>query len=318
MPQQLLCYQNIVPLDRAKHQNLDITLPLDLGFADKTIFIPILLTELNEVIQEMPIFFIEAGPDSYALVAVSGLRKDENLFVEGVKWSGRYIPAFLRRYPFITISNPGDSKQFTIAIDEDAQCFQSSTSKGSDKTVFPLFEGEGAGSKLKELLPFFRQFHQENQETFTFAKHLKEHDLLMKTDLSVQSRDGAKYQVNGVWIIDESKLKLLDSDAIYSMFTEGLLAKIYQIIFSMKNLSFLAERVRNRLVNSAAAKAKVGTTLKVEEQAEISLPSKKVAEVAPQKKTLTVPKKATPATEKAKSATVPAKPAAKKSVAKKK
>ena len=85
MPQQLLCYQNIVPLDRNKHQNLSITLPLDLGFADQTIFIPILLTELNEVIQEMPVFFIEAGPDSYALVAVSGLRRDENLFVEGVK-----------------------------------------------------------------------------------------------------------------------------------------------------------------------------------------------------------------------------------------
>jgi len=312
MPQQLLCYQNIVPLDRNKHQSLSITLPLDLGFANQTIFIPILLTELNEVIQEMPVFFIEAGPDSYALVAVSGLRRDENLFVEGVKWSGRYIPAFLRRYPFITISNPGDSKQFSIAIDEDAQCFQSSASKGNGKTAFPLFEGEGAGTKLKELLPFLRQFHQENQETFAFAKHLKEHDLLMKTDLSVQSRDGAKYQVNGVWIIDEAKLKLLDSDAIYSMFTEGLLAKIYQIIFSIKNLSFLAERVRTRLSKSeAASSVNTKTTLKVGDQPKTAIPEAKADSVVAKKETLSVPKKTLSVSNKAKSTPAPTKSAGK-------
>jgi hypothetical protein len=238
---QLLFYQNIVALDRKKHQSLSLTTPISLDFAAGANFIPILLTELSEVTQELPVLFVPIGESEFALAAITGVQKESNLLIRNGSWLGRYVPAFLRRYPFITLGNPSDTSQFTIAIDDQAQCLKGASLAGLPAQKHPLFEKDKPGKKLEELIPFLQKFHLDNQQTYAFCKRLQELNLLVKSDLGVQDKQGKKYQVNGGWLIDEAALKALDPKLIQEFFVSDWLQKIYQIQFSIKNFPLMID-----------------------------------------------------------------------------
>jgi len=239
---QLLFYQNIVALDRKKHQDLHLTTPISLEFAEHSNFIPILLSELSEVAQELPVLFVPIGENEFALAAITGVQKESNLLIREGSWLGRYVPAFLRRYPFITLGNPSDTSQFTIAIDDQAKCLQGASLAGLPTQKHPLFEKDKPGKKLQELIPFLQKFHLDNQLTYAFCKRLQDLNLLVKSDLGVQDKQGKKYQVNGGWLIDEVALKALDSKLIQEFFVSDHLQKIYQIQFSIKNFPLMIDR----------------------------------------------------------------------------
>jgi len=239
---ELLFYQNIVALDRKKHHDLTLTTPINLDFAANTNFIPILLSELSEVAQELPVLFVPIGENEYALAAITGVQAQSNLLIQEGSWRGRYIPAFLRRYPFITLANPGDTSQFTIAIDEQAACLQGKKGASSGSQTHAIFEKDQPSKKLQELIPFLQKFHQDNQQTYAFCKRLQELNLLSKFDLGVQDRFGKKYQVAGGWLIDEDALKTLDPQLVQEFFANSWLQKIYQIQFSIRNFPLMLDR----------------------------------------------------------------------------
>ena len=66
-------------------------------------------------------------------VAVLGVRDQENRYVttEG-RWEAKYIPAFIRRYPFV-FSSGADNSKFTLCIDED---FTGCNQKGLGQQLF--------------------------------------------------------------------------------------------------------------------------------------------------------------------------------------
>jgi len=83
--------------------------------------VPLLASEFFEAAREYPIVFArgEAGPVPAALL---GLREAENLYVDNAgKWDARYIPAFVRRYPFVP--GKGAQGELLVCIDEASQCF---------------------------------------------------------------------------------------------------------------------------------------------------------------------------------------------------
>jgi len=261
---QLLFYQNIIALDRKKHKDLKLTTPISLEFAARTNFIPILLTELSEVAQELPVLFVPIGDNEFALAAITGVEKESNVLIEQGAWLGRYVPAFLRRYPFITLGNSGDAGQFTIAIDEKANCLAGHSLTGLPAQQHALFENDKPGKRLQELIPFLQKFHIDNQLTHGFCQRLQGVNLLPKSDLGVQDKQGKKYQVNGGWIIDEVALKALDPKLIQEFFANDWLHKIYQIGFSIKNFPLMVDRfvtpsmttsARSGIVQSKIAKA---------------------------------------------------------------
>ena len=70
--------------------------------------------------------------DNLMPAVILGVRESENLYVsQDAKWDAKYIPAFVRRYPFV-FSNTEDSQRFVLCIDEE----------------FSGFNREGRGEKL--------------------------------------------------------------------------------------------------------------------------------------------------------------------------
>lgn len=241
---QLLFYQNIVALDKVKHQSLELVDKFNLDFAKSINFIPILHTELTQVAQELPIVFLKSGDTEFALAAVVGLRDKENLQIKDGHWVGRYIPAFIRRYPFITLSQPDNPAQFFIAIDEEANCLiDSKNKKTAGQGSEPLFEDEAPSKKIQQVLPFLQKYHLEHRNTIQFCQQLSSLQLLSSSNLKIQSKLGLTYQVNGVWIIEEANLKKLLPEVLHQLLSDGVLKKIIEHQFSLNHFTSLTEKV---------------------------------------------------------------------------
>jgi hypothetical protein len=92
----------------------------------KTNSVPILASEFFDCAREYPIVFAR-GEAGLVPAVLLGLRESENLFVGGDgKWDARYVPAFVRRYPFVP--GKGPQGELLVCIDEASRpCFQCST-----------------------------------------------------------------------------------------------------------------------------------------------------------------------------------------------
>ena len=118
MEKQMMIYERAVPVSKERHRGLSVRTGHDYGFASDLSAVPLLATEFENASREYPIIFsaTNGGCTPSALV---GLRDAENLFVTADHgWDAKYIPAFIRRYPFVFSQAPGDDK-FILCIDED-------------------------------------------------------------------------------------------------------------------------------------------------------------------------------------------------------
>ena len=101
MTKQLLIYEEVAAVNRQTHREVSVRRTTSFAFARGINTVPIVDAEFARVALEIPIVFArtETGLISLALL---GTAEGQNAFIaEGENWSGRYVPAFLRRYPFV-------------------------------------------------------------------------------------------------------------------------------------------------------------------------------------------------------------------------
>src|SRR4051812_33910209 len=95
-------YEKPVLLDRDRHRRLRVRPSNNFAFARKANSVYLAGIEFNEAMKEYAIVFTRAANNRMVPVAMLGLRAQENLFVDDEdRWEGRYVPAFVRRYPFV-------------------------------------------------------------------------------------------------------------------------------------------------------------------------------------------------------------------------
>jgi hypothetical protein len=194
------------PLDRVRDASLRISRPSNFRFADKTNAIPLLVDEFPMAAAYYPIVFAAGAMPIPA--AVVGLRNDQNLYIdEAGQWrAGGYLPAYVRRYPFILMDDP-EQKQFVLCIDETSDMFSASGE-------YPLFEGENPSEFTQSAMEFCAALRQQGEATDAFVLALKEHDLLIPNDAQIDLPDGSRLQLGGFLVIDPVKFDALP-DAVY-------------------------------------------------------------------------------------------------------
>lgn len=237
----LIFYDKVVSLNSETHKDLRIKPQSGFGYAAKTNSVPLVAIEFGDAGRDYPITFVKASDGMFLPVALLGLREDENLFVaEDGKWNARYIPAFVRRYPFV----PADVGQaeVVICIDENAPCF--SRTEGE-----PLFDGGKPTSILENMLNLLRDYQTQAQRTQDFCKRLLEYDLLVESNAQAQLPDGSTFRLNGLFAVDEQRLQKLDKDKVQALFSTGELGLIYAHLLSLGNLQGLMEKLSARVSN---------------------------------------------------------------------
>ncbi|MCX7155903.1 MAG: SapC family protein [Rhodocyclales bacterium] len=231
---EMMFYERVVALNDQTHAQLKVRPATSFAYAAKTNSVPLLASEFFEAAREYPIVFArgEAGPVPAALL---GLREAENLYVDsGGKWDARYVPAFVRRYPFVP--GKGAEGELLVCIDEASPCFDS-------KEGEPLFAAGKPTAQLEHAIKFLTEFHQAAALTEQLGRRLDELGLLRQADSLAQLNDGTQVRLNGLNVVDETRLRALDRDAVQELFGSNALAAIYAHLMSLGNLGTLVDRL---------------------------------------------------------------------------
>src|ERR1700719_1085555 len=116
MAKQLLIYERAVPVNPRQHRDLSVKSGADFGFAKQVNSVPLMAAEFEPACSEYAIVFAGQGKE-ITPVALLGVRDQENLYVDDKgAWNAKYIPAFVRRYPFVFSSD--NSETLTLCVDE--------------------------------------------------------------------------------------------------------------------------------------------------------------------------------------------------------
>ena len=237
----LLFYEKPVLLNREAHRKLKIRPVPSFAYAAKTNSVPITGNEFAAAARYFPILFVNDADKNPSPIALLGLRRDENLFVDGEgRWTGPYIPAFIRRYPFVLIGNPTDAS-LSVGIDEAFPGFNADEGE-------PMFDSEGKDTPaLQRALGFLNAYQQEAKQTADFIGHLKRLDLLVPQVININQKDGKQSKLDGFSVIDEKRLVALNPTDAGTLLRAGYLGWIYMHLLSINNVTELTSRLDPRL-----------------------------------------------------------------------
>jgi len=241
----LLMYERIVAVNRDQHRQLRVRNGSQhLGFARETNSMLLAASELPLAALDYPCVFVPSG-DTHTLVAIVGLRDKENLLVNAQgDWAEHaYVPAFVRRYPFVLAEQPGND-EMTLCVDEAFDGL--GTEQGE-----ALFDAEGKDTPyLAGLQQFLLAFHNDMQATAGFAQRLADLGLLVERNIDWQL-DGQQVSLNGFKVVDETKLRALPPDTVQSLFGSGELGWVHAHLLSLNNVNKLGARLSQRLAAAA-------------------------------------------------------------------
>jgi len=244
----LLFYQKPVQLNVDVHRDARLGgLAGNFSFSTETNSIPLAAVEFFDTAREYPIVFTGQEGGAFFPIALMGVRQNENLFVstEG-KWEGRYIPAFVRRYPFV-LAEKQDADDFNVYLDEAYAGFNAADGER-------LFTDSGEHTPLlKQALEFLSTYQGEIKRTRLFVERLQALDLLIPRVLEVVRKDQAPMVLQGFSVVDEGRLMALGDAQLLELARSGLLAWIYAHLMSLGNVTELASRLDARLAASPAA-----------------------------------------------------------------
>lgn len=236
MATQLLFYNEVTPITAERHSNWHAREVTDFSFAKKTNSVPLMAAEFLSALTDYPIVF--AGDEESVLpVLLLGMRNSENAFIgsEG-DWKGRYIPAFVRRYPFV-LALSDDGEKYYLCIDESFSGFNQSDEGPA------LITEDGTPTEYTEgVLQFLSQYQAEFERTQAICKKLKDLNLLEAKQVQATSPTGETMTVDGFFAVEPSRLATLSSEAIVDLVRSGTYELICFHLASLRNFELLRDR----------------------------------------------------------------------------
>jgi hypothetical protein len=240
MTKQLLIYQSAVPVSAARHGKTSVTPAPDYSFSAGVNAVPLMAVEFLRAAQEYAIVFTQAG-DEVVPAVVLGVRGDQNLYLSAEKsWQADYIPAFIRRYPFV-FSSSNDGKTLTLCIDE------AHPGVNRDHLGERLFDDAGKPTPYTErVLKFLQEYQAHFERTRAFCKRVHELGLLEPMQAQVTTPKGEKLSLSGFLSVSRQKLRDLDGASLATLAKTDELELLYLQLHSMRNFN----EVKDRLVGT--------------------------------------------------------------------
>ena len=240
MSSQPIFYKKIVPLNKETHGHWSVERVANYKFTSETNSLYIAAVEFIKAANEYPIVFGIAEDESVFPVVVLGLRKNENLYVNKKgEWQANYIPAYVRRYPFMLATGEEGSDQFTVCIDSDCPGFN--TKEKGER----IFDKDGNESELlKNSVEFLKDYQKHIQLTTLFCKNIKDSGLLEPMKADVKTAVGEEISLGGFMGVNREKLKALDPETMMNLVKTDQLELIYAHLISLGNIDSLLSKLR--------------------------------------------------------------------------
>ncbi|GAA4755871.1 SapC family protein [Sphingomonas daechungensis] len=234
---------NRVPLDNVEHQSLRVATiaSADRDLVNQALVVP---GEFEEVQREYPIFIRKDQDGRYVAVALLGLDKGENLFLDGDRWDARYIPATIARGPFFLGIREGiDGAEPALAVHIDMDDPRVGSESGE-----PLFREHGGNSAYLDMVTSrLGLIHEGLVASPLMFALFEELGLIQPLDIDVQLGDGTHYRLGEMFTIGMEQFQALASDQLERLHREGFLAPAIFIRSSLPNMNRLVERKRRKI-----------------------------------------------------------------------
>ena len=224
-------YKELIPLNSNEHGDWKGRTTDKAPWIANQHAIPLTVEEFPIAQRDFPIVF-SSGERSVPL-ALMGLNEGVNVFFEedGTPKGTPYVPAYIRRYPFLLAKLDQSSDNLSLCFDP------SSGLVGDFDEGQPLFTDDKQPSEHTQgLLNFCEKFEEAGNRTQLFMKELEDNDLLMDGEISIQRRDNPDnpFVYRGFRMVNQDKLRELHGDKLRKWNENGLLPLIFAHLFSLE------------------------------------------------------------------------------------
>jgi hypothetical protein len=227
-----LFYSGLEPLNVAQHGKMRIRAIEKAPIIAATHAIPATVDEFALLQRHYPIVF-SVGETPVPLVLM-GLSEGVNVYLNAdgkLHDAMMYVPAYMRRYPFLLARLRSDSDELSLCFDP------ASGAIGEFEDGEPLFDGDQPSDATKAILQFCEQFETAGQRTALFIEELMKSGLLMDGEVAIQPEGSDQpFVYRGFQMVDEDKLRELRGDELRKMNQNGMLALIYAHMFSLSQI----------------------------------------------------------------------------------
>ncbi|MYE83179.1 MAG: SapC family protein [Gammaproteobacteria bacterium] len=244
---------DIVLVNNVEHQDLRIITDRSARYGDAVMQAQTFPFEFRNVQAFYPILFQQDGQGGYIPVALFGFQHGENLFLSDEGWQAGYVPAMVRREPFLIgfqdSKEPGRPAR-TRVLSLDVEHPRVSRERGE-----PLFQPLGGRTPfLEEAADLLETIYLGLEHSRTFVRALVEHDLIEAVTLEIVLRDGSRNQLIGYHCLTEERVQALSGATLGELNAEGYLMPLFMALASMANVQRLVD-LKNQTLNAEPAGA---------------------------------------------------------------
>ena len=235
---------NKVLLDNVTHKDLRVRTGYSAEFGDNVNNVLIFPTEFAFVQREYPILFRRESKGDLQAVALLGLDKDENLFLDKTGWNARYVPAIQQRGPFlIGLPRKGADGQ---AVGEPMVHVDLDHPRISETEGEPVFLRHGGNSPyLEHVTNMLQIIHQGAEHAKPMFDAFEAAGLIEEMEIDIELDETMKYKVPGFLTISQERLAELDGEELERLNKSGYLHLAMLVLTSLGNVSWLIE-IKNR------------------------------------------------------------------------
>ncbi|WP_321417647.1 SapC family protein [uncultured Desulfobacter sp.] len=228
-------FTKLVPLNSSQHKKMKIRNIQGFGFASKFHVASVMVHEFVRAAAIYPIVFIEdKTQDVFRPVALLGLKAGENLFVDtDNKWAASYVPAIIRRYPFVLAKNKEEEK-FAICFDEDSEMI-------NENDGVPLFNEDGSPAEVIENVKrYLTELQQMEAITLDFCQFMAQNNAFAPMNMRVRKADNVQ-AIGGCYVINEERLNNLSDERFLELRKKRYLPAVYSHLTSLAQIERLMQ-----------------------------------------------------------------------------
>ena len=240
---------NYALLNNVDHQDVKIITERSARYGDNQMLVPTFPFEFRNVQAFYPILFQQEAAGGFQPVALLGFEQGENLFLGPDGWQATYIPAMLRREPFlIGFQKPQDASDGDLmrVLSLDMDHPRVNTEAG-EALFHPL---GGRTDFLESAADLLEGIYDGVAHGKAFVKALEERDLIEAVTLDIPLRDGSRNQLLGFHCLAEQQVQELPGEVLEDFQAQGFLMPLFMILASMGNIQRLVE-MKNRTVEAS-------------------------------------------------------------------
>ena len=231
---QPLFFRRAELLEATRHGGLQLADEWDYSFAAETLAIPLTVAEFREAAAFFPIVFT-VGEQAMP-VALTALQPGRNLFVSGGRWRpGTYVPAYVRRYPFLAVQVRAEPVDYGLVADVESPLLR----RGGDPTRRLFVDGKPT-ALAERTLRFCVAFEVETERTRRFARALTEAKAIGEARIGIAGADGKRVEFRGFAAIENDTLARVPDATLSAWRRDGWLEPIVLAQWSQRNWGQLA------------------------------------------------------------------------------